>query len=87
MAEDHASLQATALGWQTAFPSQELDAMGMPRAAMNYGLSKRELFAAMAMQALCTPISGDEDPQLWSYDQLADSAVKAADALLQRLAR
>jgi len=51
------------------------------------GLTKRELFAAKAMQALLTPISGDEDPQLWSYEELAKCAVKSADALLKELAK
>jgi hypothetical protein len=80
------------LGIESAFPiTPPVDPNGLGSAGgypyPESGLTKRELFAAMAMQALCTPISGDEDPQLWSYDQLADSAVKAADALLQRLAR
>jgi hypothetical protein len=81
MTEDHASLQATALGWQTAFPSQELDAMGMPRAAMNYGLSKRELFAAMAMQGI---LSSTPDAM---YAPTATDAVAHADALLKELAK
>lgn len=51
------------------------------------GLRKRELFAAMAMQSLLTPITGDEDPQLWSYTELAVCAVKSADALLKELAK
>jgi hypothetical protein len=81
MAEDPNAFKVYALGSQLVAPC-----VG-PNDEKEFGLTKRELFAAMAMQALCTPISGDEDPQLWSYDQLADSAVKAADALLQRLAR
>jgi hypothetical protein len=50
-------------------------------------MTKRELFASQAMQSLLTPITGDEDPQLWSYEELAKSAVKSADALLKELAR
>ena len=51
------------------------------------GLTKRELFAMAAMQSLLVPIVGDDDPQLWSYGEIANSAVKAADALLKELAK
>lgn len=68
-----------------AFPFQELNGQGMPMLGAETGLTKRELFAAMAMESLLTPISGDEDPQLWSYAELAKCAVKSADALLKEL--
>lgn len=48
------------------------------------GLTKRELFAAMAMQGLCTlyPQCGD-----FMQDHVAEGAVKLADALLRELAK
>jgi hypothetical protein len=55
--------------------------MGMPRAAMNYGLSKRELFAAMAMQGI---LSSTPDAM---YAPTATDAVAHADALLKELAK
>jgi hypothetical protein len=66
-----------------AFPSEH---DGHPsRGQMPHGLTKRELFAAMAMQSLLTPVAGDDDPQLWSYDEIAKCAAKSADALLAAL--
>lgn len=49
------------------------------------GLTKRELFAAMAMQGLV----GNSDPDIsdWSDFQVASFAVKQADALLDALER
>jgi len=46
------------------------------------GLSKRELFAAMAMQALL----GDNECN-WKHARRAAEAVEAADALLRELAK
>lgn len=37
-------------GNESAFPSQELDGSGMPRTALQWGLTKREYFAAHAPQ-------------------------------------
>lgn len=44
------------------------------------GLSKRELFAAMAMQGLASGVDEDGDP-----DMMATFAVACADALIERL--
>lgn len=50
-----------------------------------YGLTKRELFAAMAMQALCAPFPDSRDPITWDFHSLAQASVKAADSLLEAL--
>lgn len=47
--------------------------------SVNLGLTKREYFAAMAMQAF---IGADPDS---AYVTIADEAVKYADALIERL--
>jgi hypothetical protein len=51
---------------------------------MNTGLTKREHFAAMAMQGLCNAADNDGT---WSHDPdiVAPVAVKYADALLAAL--
>lgn len=48
------------------------------------GLTKRELFAAMAMQGL---LSGAEDIKVneWHPEVLAQSSIRAADALIMEL--
>lgn len=51
------------------------------------GLTKRELLAAMAMQAFCKPLEGDAPPDEWTFDAIAVGAVRAADALLKELAK
>lgn len=48
-----------------------------------HGLTKRELFAAMALQGLC---ASAEYPQV-SYEGSARTAVEQADALLAELER
>jgi len=51
------------------------------------GITKREYFAAMAMQGILA-FSGDEDPdpiREWDYEAFAECSVKAADALLKQL--
>jgi len=52
---------------------------------MEYGLTKRELFAAMAMQGMYA--SDQPGYQAGSFESRAESAVKAADALLKELAK
>ena len=60
---------------KSAFPSDETDFEGR-----EYGLTKREYFAAMAMQALVSNHSINT-----SHCTLAREAVSAADALLEEL--
>lgn len=50
--------------------------------APEYGLTKREYFAAMAMQALVSVHSANTSP-----GYLVKEAVSAADALLEELAK
>lgn len=57
--------------------------------ARHLGLSKRECFAAMAMQGLCVPAipgSHNSDDQ-WENQSKAQHAVRLADALLAELAK
>jgi hypothetical protein len=66
-------------GKRDAFPSDN--------DRLEHGLSKREYFAAMAMQGILA-FSGDEDPdpiREWDYEAFAECSVKAADALLKQL--
>lgn len=51
------------------------------------GLTKRELFAAMAMQGMCTSTPADTPTDTWDMESLATSAIEAADALLAALAK
>ena len=54
------------------------------RECSDYGLTKREYFAAMAMQGY---LAGDEDAanEKWSVSQTAKWAVMVADALILEL--
>jgi hypothetical protein len=72
-------------GNESAYPAQELDGGGMPRTAAQWGLTKRELFAAMAMQGWCAS-DGNSGAVYKSFEDLAEASVKAADALLAELA-
>ena len=52
----------------------------------NAGLTKRELFAAMAMQGIWAN-SDEAMAKAWSIKDIARNAVEAADALLAELAK
>ena len=72
-------------GSESAFPGQELDGGGMPRTAMQWGLTKREEFAKAAMQgmmAYCGSYGMTNGPE-----EVAARAVQVADALLAELAK
>jgi hypothetical protein len=59
---------------------------GHPKKWTNYsGLTKREYFAAMAMQALIAASGDDRGVVLFDETMTARSAVKVADALLAAL--
>ena len=65
---------------QTAFPSTEL---------MTFGLTKREYFSALAMQAIITGLGGymglyDDVPEKLSYPDMSN-AVIIADELIKAL--
>lgn len=49
------------------------------------GLTKREYFAAMAMQGLCHSRDESGDLVAHGYDWIASESVKIADALLTEL--
>lgn len=73
------------LGAQVAFPSSLATGLDgglfvSAEVAGCGGLTKRELFAAMAMQGLLAGFAED-------YEQTASAAVKQADALLKELAK
>lgn len=61
-----------------AFPIPKSDLAGSHDA--EYGLSKREYFAAMAMQGLLAHYGNDDS-------RIADWAISEADALLAELAK
>lgn len=70
-------------GNESAFPGQELDGSGMPRTGLQWGLTKREYFAAKAMQGI---LAGDMDSVL-KPKHVAISSAQYADALLAELAK
>jgi hypothetical protein len=70
------------LGNEAVYPGQERDPSGQFWAVMHWGLTKRELFAAMAMQGI---LAGDDGASPAKY--VAEEAVKQADALLTGLAK
>lgn len=62
------------------------DVFGNLHTKAGLGLTKRELFAAMAMQGFCAAIEYDEDSgPMKGADDLAADAVMCADALLAEL--
>jgi len=80
--EEHSVAWAKSNGTEPVYPGQPLGASGEPIAEYYYGLTKRELFAAMALQAVIT-----NDHQNIGYETGAGHAVKYADALLKELAK
>lgn len=54
-----------------------------------FGLTKREYFAAMAMQGLLAQAANEVPKEgtmhVWNYEAIAKYAVKAADELLKQL--
>lgn len=73
---------------EPAYPTQEVrDLNGNGIMAPSYGLTKRELIAAMAMQGLLS--NNCEEPNITGQDSIckhyADISVMYADALLEAL--
>lgn len=66
---------------EPAYPSQEYGAHGNPSNGLQVGLTKREYFAAMAMQGI---LASGSNPLAISAHQ---NAVQCADAVLEQLAR
>lgn len=64
------------LGWESAYPGTD--------DCQYWGLTKRELFAAMAMQGLAGQYASGGD---FMESHVAEGAVKMADALLKELAK
>lgn len=77
-------MNALRLGSEPAFPCVEV-AAGMMQDGLRQhsGVSKRELFAALALQALITRWTGKEMPLAVTVP----IAVACADALLEELAK
>ena len=65
-----------------AFPSANKLQLGEYSTMGHAGLTKRELFAAMAMQGLLST-----ETRFQEVDTMAEAAVGAADALLAELAK
>ena len=63
---------------EPAFPL-DLQSYSWPEGVSPYGLTKRELIAAMAMQGLI------QHYQKFSMESMVENAVKSADLLLEEL--
>lgn len=84
-------------GNEPAYPSQPLNASGMPTHEAETGISLREHFAGLAMQGLCAALADDTARQMavenaldsgrTAKQQIAFAAVEYADALLAELAK
>lgn len=75
---------------QPAFPVQGFTfdtPQGPAKCAPYPGLSKRELFAAMAMQGFCALPAQDVEHANLTPDKLASWAVAHADALIAELSK
>lgn len=72
-------------GKEPAYPSN--DKTGMDYTINHGGLTKRELFAAMAMQGLCANPETYAAASNASEDEIARWSVQQADALLAALER
>lgn len=83
---NHTDLKALDNGKEDAYPYP-----GSSHRCPTHGLTKRELFAAMAMQgavhALAIHVDDLEDNQPVDPFPIARDAVKMADALLKELAK
>jgi len=66
---------------EPAFPHYALDNHGNPLGPTSRGLTKRELFAAMAMQGY----KANNDVDFSSDEAMARRCVECADALLEEL--
>lgn len=64
---------------ESAFPSQELNP-GASQTPLSWGLTKREYFAAVALQGL---LAGG--PRLWTIQETVQNALSCADALIEAL--
>ena len=67
-------------GKENAFPHIELDTYSGKPCNQHFGLTKRELFAAMALQGM----QGNTNYK-WEPEAMAEDAVKYADALINEL--
>lgn len=84
-------MEAKENGQELAFPFVET--REMQGESISFGLTKRELFAAMAMHGLCANPGGPiqaNGRSGWSFcncteDEVGDTAVSLADALLRAL--
>jgi hypothetical protein len=74
--------EARNLGNELAYPHAESEA-DYPMGYSQYGLTKREYFAAMSMQGLLANSAIDD----WTIIECAKYSVKHADALLEELAK
>ena len=65
------------------------DCFAFPVAECNRSLTKRELFAAMAMQGMLAQVDAESSPHTWDVvpETAAAGAVRCADALLAELAK
>lgn len=73
-------------GNECAYPTYLPGTPGMVAPVEEMGLTKRELFAAMAMQGLCSSDSVEAETQEKCWAKTARISVGLADALLSELA-
>lgn len=72
--------------YERAFPSESYNHNTGDLVSLHEGLTKRELFAGMAMQGmLVTPDELAGKTMNERYDNIAEFAVKYADALIKEL--
>lgn len=73
---------------EPAFPVPLVEGEALLNGADPNGLSKREYFAAMAMQGLVSiPFEGMACDEKYKYKQAARGAVRFADALIKTLSQ
>ena len=82
--EEEQSAKGRNLGVQAAFATADLYTPEQGLRWGQEGLTKRELFAAMAMQGLAPAYAQGGD---FMEQHVAEGAVKVADALLKELAK
>ena len=72
-------------GGQSAHPIQASEVIGSLSA--EYGLTKREYFAAQVIQGMCSDCDDAPHFEDWDAELIAKTAVRITDALLLELAK
>lgn len=76
------------LGSQPAFPSSRVEEHVSAKVAYNEGVTKREIYAALAMQGYLASHRLLAEPDVETHDEfIARRSVESADALCEALAK